>query len=104
MSLVVGTMPLGTQGAIVAFGAQQIAAGVDMAAFGMPGCRQYVGGLGDLAILPSAGPSVSLPVPVPNNAVLLGITAFVQAVASAPNRNQAQLIASNALSLLVGAL
>ena len=103
MSLVVGTMPLGTQGAIVAFGAQQIAAGVDMAAFGMPGCRQYVGGLGDLAILPSAGPSVSLPVPVPNNAVLLGITAFVQAVASAPNRNQAQLIASNALSLLVGA-
>jgi len=103
MNLIVGTMPAGTQGAIIAFGSQQIPAGTDMAALGMSGCRQYVGGLGDLSILPSPGPSVTLPVAVPNNAALLGITAFAQAVASAPGRNTAQLIASNALSLLVGA-
>ncbi len=99
MTVAASNLPASTAGAILVLGAQRYPLGIDLSNAGMPDCRQYVS-VDDYQVRAGSAPSWSLT--VPNSSSLLGLSAFVQAVASAPGRNSLQLTSSNGVELRIG--
>ena len=76
--------------------------GIELAPLGMPGCAQYVG-LDAATILPiSGGAAANLPLPLPNDATLVGLPLFAQGAAFASGQNALGVVASGGLRLVIG--
>ena len=75
--------------------------GVDLAAFGAPGCFQYVGFDVTNAFFPS-GSSASYPLAIPNQPNLTGVQFYAQSFEFTPGYNLLGAVTSNGLSLKVG--
>lgn len=75
--------------------------GVDLGAFGAPGCFQYVGFDVTNAFFPT-GNSASYPLGVPNQPTFSGLSFYAQSFAFTPGYNLLGAVTSNGLSLKVG--
>lgn len=75
--------------------------GLDMAAYGMPGCRQFVDGDVSVVLLPAGGQSVYTQI-IPNNPALAGLPLAAQTFAFAPGANPLGVIAANGVAMVVG--
>lgn len=84
---------------LIAF--QQIAQGVDLAALGAPGCRQYV--ITNDADLLFGNYTRSLG-PIPFDSIFLGLHVFSQSVALVPGVNPIGALTSNGVDLRIGDL
>ena len=75
--------------------------GLDLAAFGMAGCRQFVGFDAVSLLLPSGG-AATQSLSIPNNAGLAGLVFVSQSLAFVPAVNPLGAIASNGVRLTIG--
>ena len=87
-----------TQLAILYFGFQRLPASVDLWQFGMPGCQLQITPAVDIGL----GTGRTLRATVPNIAGFIGGELFLQALATSPGANAANLILTNAGHALIG--
>ena len=76
--------------------------GIDLTAFGAPGCSQYINPAVNRMFLP-AGQTASLPLSIPNMPALAGVSIYNQSMVYAPSINALGLSFSNGLHLLLDA-
>ncbi|MFQ5504652.1 MAG: hypothetical protein ACE5F1_07645 [Planctomycetota bacterium] len=86
---------------MVWFGATKHARGLDLAAIGMPGCRQY-GSLDVMVGVAITNSSFQLSAPVPNVRSLVGLHVYAQAMALSSGSNALGIVASNGVDLRLG--
>lgn len=78
---------------------------LSLAAFGMPGCELlHSGELLFLPGAPTANGTVTWSLTVPNAAMLVGLSFWLQASAPAPGQNPAGLIFSNGIAVRLGSV
>ena len=78
--------------------------GIELTAFGMPGCFQYEGLDVVNVFFTSGGNTVNTPFPIPNLPVLNGVLAFGQSATFSSGFNPLGVISSNGLRVLLGSL
>ena len=75
--------------------------GLPLAAFGMPGCAQYVNSDVTVILVPVGGQS-TFNGPIPNDTSLMGVTFYGQSFALSSGANALGLISSNGVRFVIG--
>lgn len=101
VNLVTGNVPAAATLALGILSFTQYNPGLDLAAFGMPGCRQFVGFDAVNVLLPSAGSATQV-VNIPNNPSLAGLAFVSQSLAFVPALNPLGAIVSNGMRFTIG--
>jgi hypothetical protein len=79
-----------------------IALPLDLTPFGAAGSSIYCAWSDTLAVLPNGGGGGGLSIPVPQGGFLAGATGYLQAILIDPPANALDLVATNALAIVVG--
>jgi len=101
VNLVTGNVPASATLALGILSFTQYNPGLDLTAFGMPGCRQFVGFDAVNVLLPSAGSATQV-INIPNNPGLAGLPFVSQSLAFVPAVNPLGAIASNGVRFTIG--
>ncbi len=98
---VVGDAPAGAVSGLALLGFTAIQGGAPLTAFGMPGCRLYLG-VDSTLPFPVQGAYSQFSLTIPNQPSLAGVVLYVQAAIVAPGVNQLGVVVSNAARMELG--
>lgn len=100
-NLVTSGAATGTQFTLVALGFAPLAPGLDLAAFGMPGCFQHVQPAVTNGGFFSSGVART-PLAIPNQPSLMGLNLRAQSAPFQPGENPAGILTTNAVCIRIG--